>query len=45
MPDEGTKMTAKSSNTKKPTEQVVKTSAELCRKEGIAQSIYYTKSN
>jgi len=69
--DEGTKMTAQSSNTKKPAEQVVKdirratrrhfsaedkirivldglrgedSIAELCRKEGIAQGLYYTWS-
>jgi transposase-like protein len=66
--DEGTNMTVKSSNTKKPAAQVVKdilrvtrrhfsaedeiwivldglrgedSIAELCRKEGIAQSLYY----
>jgi transposase len=69
--DEGTKTTAKSSNTKKPAERVIKdirratrrhfsaedkirvvleglrgegSIAELCRKEGIAQSLYYTWS-
>ena len=68
-PDEGTKMPTKSSNAKKPAEQVLKdirratrrhfsaedkirivldglrgedSIAELCRKEGIAQSLYYT---
>ena len=69
--DEGTKMTSKSPNPKKPAAQVVKdirratrrhfsaedkirivldglrgedSIAELCRKEGIAQSLYYTWS-
>jgi transposase len=69
--DEGTEMSTKYSNAKKPAEQVVKdirratrrhfsaedkirivldglrgedSIAELCRKEGIAQSLYYTWS-